>query len=417
MTIPAYSNLISMQNIQDEFGGSYEIGLNEYYSGGTYVPAYVKGIPLGVATTIPTSGLISMGDFAGASYPQPQNFRLTGVANIGEGSYFQAKLTVDYDKNNTYNWIVYNTMGGISSADADIIPSSGSFTLGTYSNAAPLNISGTFNVNTSADVKDEGTEYFRVYVQRGGVTYATADFVAYDTSRSPPSNGGSFGWTGSDAVGSDSIYSYAMLTYRYVQYDENGPQYDENGNMTSSGIISVTDYYTYGLGYPLVQNSKWFGQLGATVYGGAGGTVGVYVPTVYSSAANNYSLGPTWTISNPSSYTAVYQINVRFFFETHGDEMGFIFDAATAGELARTAYLGFNQNGGGSSLGGYDGYGRWYTNLYVNVTVQPNSSRSFYSGMMFWQNGDYNYYHSSQTQVYNGASGFRYAKWTLQSYS
>lgn len=406
-----------MQNIQDEFGGSYEIGLNEYYSGGTYVPAYVKGSPLGVATTIPTSGLISMGDFAGASYPQPQNFRLTGVANIGEGSYFQAKLTVDYDKNNTYNWIVYNTMGGISSADADIIPSSGSFTLGTYSNAAPLNISGTFNVNTSADVKDEGTEYFRVYVQRGGVTYATADFVAYDTSRSPPSNGGSFGWTGSDAVGSDSIYSYAMLTYRYVLTDENGAQYDENGNLISSGIISVTDYYTYGLGYPLVQNSKWFGQLGATVYGGAGGTVGVNVPTVYLSAANNYSLGPTWTISNPSSYTAVYQINVRFFFETHGDEMGFIFDAATAGELARTPYLGFNQNGGNSSLGGYDGYGRWYTNLYVNVTVQPYSSRSFYSGMMFWQNGDYNYYHSSQTQVYNGASGFRYAKWTLQSYS
>jgi len=416
MAIPSGDRTFSMLDIQNEFGGAFAIGIDEYFAGGDYVPAGTVGYPGGVATFIPSSQPISMRNFEGASMPVAQNYRLTGVANIGEGTYFSATLTVDYDRNSTYNWIVYQIIGGtLYDSYTDITPNAGTITLGNYTNAAPYDISGSFTVNTIADVKTEGTEYFRVIVYRGGVTYATADFAVYDTSQEPPPSGGSFGWTGNYDVGADTIYSYAMLTYTVTRYDENGPVYDENGNLISSGIISVTDYYTYGLGYPLIQNSKWFGQLGATVYGGF--PVRVNVPTVYLSAANNYSLGPTWTISNPGSYTAVFQINVRFFFETHGDAMGFIFDAATAGELARTPYLGFNQNIGASSLGGWDGYGRWYTNLYVNVTLQPYSSRSFYSGMMYWQNGDYHYYHGSQGSAYNGASGFRYAIWTLQSYS
>ena len=406
MAIPSGDQTFSMLDIQNEFGGAFAIGIDEYFAGGAYVPAGTLGYPGGVATPIPSSQPISMRNFELARMPVAQNYRLTGVANIGEGTNFSATLYVDYGRNSTYNWIVYQIIGGgLYDSSTDITPKAGTVTVGNYTNAAPYNIAGSFTVNTIADVKTEGTEYFRVVVYRGAVTYATADFAVYDTSQEPPPSGGSFGWSGTYDVGADSIYSFAMLTYTADTVDENG-------------VITNSQYfYTYGLGYPLIQNSKWFGQLGATVYGGAGGTVGIKVPKYYTSQANNYSLGPTWTISNPSSYTAVFQINVRFFFETHGDAMGFIFDAATAGELARTSYLGFNQNTGGGSLGGWDGYGRWYTNLYVNVTLQPYSNRSFYSGMMYWQNGDYHYYHGSQGGVYDGASGFRYAIWTLQSYS
>lgn len=51
MAIPT-TGVVTHQMIQDEFGGSYPIGLNEYY---------------GVATGVPTSGTISNGNFRGTS--------------------------------------------------------------------------------------------------------------------------------------------------------------------------------------------------------------------------------------------------------------------------------------------------------------------------------------------------------------
>ena len=51
---------ISLNDIQNAFGGSNPIGLNEYYRGGSYVDAYQS-------STIPTSGTISLDNFRGVS--------------------------------------------------------------------------------------------------------------------------------------------------------------------------------------------------------------------------------------------------------------------------------------------------------------------------------------------------------------
>jgi hypothetical protein len=53
------SGAISLADIQTEFGGTNPIGMNEYYTGGTYVDS--------TATTIPTSGAINLNHFFGKS--------------------------------------------------------------------------------------------------------------------------------------------------------------------------------------------------------------------------------------------------------------------------------------------------------------------------------------------------------------
>lgn len=60
MTLPA-SGVISLLSLQNEFGGSNPIGLNEYYRGGTYV---ING--LAQNASIPTSGTIALSNFYGA---------------------------------------------------------------------------------------------------------------------------------------------------------------------------------------------------------------------------------------------------------------------------------------------------------------------------------------------------------------
>jgi len=57
MAIP--TSPISLANLQLEFGGVNPISLSEYYKGGPYVST--------VSTQVPTSGVISLGDFSGVS--------------------------------------------------------------------------------------------------------------------------------------------------------------------------------------------------------------------------------------------------------------------------------------------------------------------------------------------------------------
>ena len=52
------SGLITLQDIEDEFGGEGSVGLSEYYRNGAYVTSN--------NTSVPTSGAISLSDFYGA---------------------------------------------------------------------------------------------------------------------------------------------------------------------------------------------------------------------------------------------------------------------------------------------------------------------------------------------------------------
>jgi hypothetical protein len=66
MTIPA-SGPLALTDIQTEFGGSNPIGLNEYYAGGTYVPAATSG----TYGAVPSSGQISVQNFYGTTAYTP----------------------------------------------------------------------------------------------------------------------------------------------------------------------------------------------------------------------------------------------------------------------------------------------------------------------------------------------------------
>jgi len=55
------TGIISLNDIQNEFGGANPINLSEYYRGGIYVPDISQN------NTIPSSGQISVSDFYGAS--------------------------------------------------------------------------------------------------------------------------------------------------------------------------------------------------------------------------------------------------------------------------------------------------------------------------------------------------------------
>lgn len=62
MAIPA-SGVISLSTVQTEFGGANPISINEYYAGGTYVPAGTSG----TYGAVPSSGTISLQNFYGTA--------------------------------------------------------------------------------------------------------------------------------------------------------------------------------------------------------------------------------------------------------------------------------------------------------------------------------------------------------------
>ena len=80
MTLPVYGNSISLNQVQNEFGGSNPISLTEYYAGGSYVTAQLIGYPAGVATYIPSSGTISLSNFLGARYKP--NLYYSGASSV-----------------------------------------------------------------------------------------------------------------------------------------------------------------------------------------------------------------------------------------------------------------------------------------------------------------------------------------------
>jgi len=69
------SGVITLQDIEDEFGGTGVISLSEYYRNGSYVTAN--------NTSVPTSGQISLGDFYGADKGLTVEYQLIGAGGAG----------------------------------------------------------------------------------------------------------------------------------------------------------------------------------------------------------------------------------------------------------------------------------------------------------------------------------------------
>jgi hypothetical protein len=94
MTLPT-SGPLSLQDIEDEFGGTGSISLSEYYKGGNNVPSNVSE---GSGRTIPTSGRIDISDFYGASNaPAAVPFTLTVNSNTEKLSVHSAAIAAGWD--------------------------------------------------------------------------------------------------------------------------------------------------------------------------------------------------------------------------------------------------------------------------------------------------------------------------------
>jgi hypothetical protein len=79
MALPS-SGVLTLNDIQTEFGGTNPIDLSEYYRGGSLVP------DTALNAGIPTSGVISVTDFYGATNLINLNFVNHGVASGASGS-------------------------------------------------------------------------------------------------------------------------------------------------------------------------------------------------------------------------------------------------------------------------------------------------------------------------------------------
>jgi hypothetical protein len=81
MAIPATGS-VSLQNIEDEFGGTGEISLSEYYRGNTYESAVS-----GNNTAVPQSGSIKFSQFRGSELKRYIQYKVLGAGGGGGGGF------------------------------------------------------------------------------------------------------------------------------------------------------------------------------------------------------------------------------------------------------------------------------------------------------------------------------------------
>lgn len=155
MALPVHPNAISLLNIQTEFGGAVPISMSEYRGG--YVTNGTKGYPLGVETTIPSSGAISFGNFHGASAAPAAyvNNPITGLVNIS---------VVDDEP-----------VGDIALAGVGLL---GNGTYQVDNNSAPQ-ITGNWYTPTTVGI---GSSYWVKYTVTGTTVAQTGDSYATATT-------------------------------------------------------------------------------------------------------------------------------------------------------------------------------------------------------------------------------------------
>jgi len=98
MTLPAYPNAISLQQIQAEFGGSSSnIALENYYAGGANVPS---GTTSPTSGAVPSSGAISLENFWGTSKGYNNwYYNWIGYSNAGNFDNYVSGTGVDSSGN------------------------------------------------------------------------------------------------------------------------------------------------------------------------------------------------------------------------------------------------------------------------------------------------------------------------------
>lgn len=161
MTTP--TGTITMTDIQTEFGGANPISLNEYYAGGSYVPA-------GLAPGVPTSGTISMDNLRGkakASYGTLS----PGVSTVVEGN--SVTFTWSGASGLTNGTYYYRLEGTNITADDFTTPATN--LIGTFSVTSNA---GSFTVTVKNDNTPDTDGTFRALIGLPGDSTVSSPVVA-----------------------------------------------------------------------------------------------------------------------------------------------------------------------------------------------------------------------------------------------
>jgi hypothetical protein len=250
MAIPS-SGPISLQTIQDEFGGSHPISLSEYYG----------------SDTVPTSGAISISNFYGTSSVTPVTVTITSNTN---NYTLQPSAIPGYVSGSTAVTLVINsgvvigststgstalTISGFASGDTVSVTNNG-YIVGKGGNGGSGQQSGIFS----------GTYY---PPQSGGLALST-NFAVSMTNNGTVGGGGGGG-------GGGSFHSYTSGKNTYYHGGNGGG----GGAGRNAGSGGTRGNYGSGLtNYPGVAGSG-----GSLTGGGAAGSCG------HSSGASGGSLG------------------------------------------------------------------------------------------------------------------------------
>ena len=209
MTTP--TGTISMTDIQTEFGGSNPIGLNEYYSGGAYVPAGLSGVP--------SSGTISMNNLRGKTKSMPLTIVVSPTSTT-EGNSYSVSV---FDPAGINQSPIYWKLTDYSNLDnSDFQTSSGIVYFDGNNQEYP-----TFTFNSATDSAYEGPGTFKVTFYSNAartISIGSSETITLTDTYS----------TVSPTLSRSSIYRYANKNTAYMS---------SVVTMNTTGLEGATIYY------------------------------------------------------------------------------------------------------------------------------------------------------------------------------
>lgn len=135
MTLPT-SGVISLADIQTEFGGANPISINEYYAGGTYVASGTSG----TNGAVPSSGQISFSQFYGTSSGPTVNFVNSDV--LADSLLPDpAQVTYEINANGTVVETIEDSGGTVTNSYSWVTPANGASQFECYASLASGSIS------------------------------------------------------------------------------------------------------------------------------------------------------------------------------------------------------------------------------------------------------------------------------------
>jgi hypothetical protein len=181
MALPS-SGVLTLNDIQTEFGGTNPIDLSDYYRGGGLVP------DSGLNAAIPTSGVISVSDFYGSANVIPINYTQTFTGTINNGD------SINIGTARSTRWVIIQGIGGgVRASSGSIGGVTAAFITGLTGQSAtcwmgwakvPTGTTATVVLNVSSAPNCRVSTFDSVNSNYSDIFNTTVNFVGANTTAS-----------------------------------------------------------------------------------------------------------------------------------------------------------------------------------------------------------------------------------------